>query len=115
MIERRKDPRAGVECQVYFLCLEEGGGIKAQDVANVVNISDSGVLIETTIPILTQQIKIIAPPKDREKLEVYAELVYSINLAKDRYRCGLSFQGDPFEVARFVGSLTSFPGNLDEE
>ena len=90
-------------------------GIIGLLVASVVNISDSGVLIETTIPILTQQIKIMAPPKNREKLEVYAELVYSISLAKDRFRCGLSFLGDPVEIARFVGSLTGFPGNQDEE
>jgi hypothetical protein len=110
MIERRIDPRAGVEYPVYFVCLDDDGGFKAQDVATVMNISDSGILIETKIPILTQQIKIMAPLQDQEDLEIYAELIYSINLEENRYRCGLSFQGDPVQIARFVGALTGTLG-----
>ena len=111
MIERRKEPRAGVEHLVYFVCLGDDGSFKTQDVATVINISDNGILIEAKIPILTQQIKIMAPLQDRENLEVYAELIYSINLEKDLYRCGLSFQGDPVQIARFVGSLTETLGD----
>jgi hypothetical protein len=111
MIERRQDPRAGVTYPVYFVCLGDDGSTKAQDVATVMNISDSGLLIETRIPILTQQIKITAPLQDQDDLEVYAELVYSINLEKDKYHCGLSFLGDPVQIARFVGSLTESLGD----
>ena len=110
MIERRKEPRDGVEYPVYFVCLGDEGSYKAQDVATVINISDSGILIEAKIPILTQQIKITAPLQDQENLEVYAELIYSINLEKNLYRYGLSFQGDPVQIARFVGSLTGTLG-----
>jgi len=95
---------------VYFVCLGDDGSFKTQDAATVINISDSGILIETKIPILTRQIKIMAPLTDQEDLEIYAELVYSINLEKDLYRCGLSFQGDPVQIARFVGALTGTLG-----
>ena len=105
MIERRQDPRADVTYKIYFVCVGDDGSPKDQDIATVMNISDSGALIETKIPILTQQIKIMAPPGDLEDLEVYAEVVYSINLGKDLYRCGLSFLGDPVQIARFVGAL----------
>jgi hypothetical protein len=105
MIERRKDPRSGVAYPVYIVCIREDGSPKDQDVATVLNISDSGILIETKIPILTQQIKILASLQDQEDVEVYAEVVYTINMEENKYRCGLSFEGDPVHIARFVGSL----------
>jgi hypothetical protein len=106
MIERRQDPRSDVTYPVYFVCVGDDGSVKAQDAATVINISDSGILIETKIPILTQQIKIMASLQDKVCLEVYAELVYSIKLEKGKYRCGLSFLGDPVQIARFIGALT---------
>ena len=111
MIERRQDPRSDVTYQVYFVCVDDDGSVKSQDAATVMNISDSGLLIETKIPILTQQIKIMTSLQDKGSLEVYAELVYSINMGKDLYRCGLSFLGDPVQTARFIGALTE---NLEE-
>jgi hypothetical protein len=111
MIERRKDPRNSVAYPVYFVCMGDDGSFKDQDVATVINISDSGILIETKIPVLTQRIKIMTHIQDQEGLEVDAELIYSINLEKNQYRCGLSFQGDPVQIARFVGALT---GNIGD-
>jgi hypothetical protein len=111
MIERRKEQRAAVTYSIYFVSLDEDGSEKAQDVATIINISNSGILIEAKIPILTQQIKIMAPLQDQEDMEIYAELIYSINLEKGLYRCGLSFQGDPVQIARFVGALTGTLGD----
>jgi len=105
MIERRKDPRTDLVFPVYFVCLDEDGRETAQDVAKIVNISESGLMLESAIPILTKDIRILASFDKQENVQVVAELIYSMQLAPDQIRSGLSFKGDPDQIRRFVEGL----------
>ena len=105
MIERRKEPRTDAAFPVYIVCVDENGRETAQDVATIVNISKSGVLLESAIPILTKEIRILASVNKQEKVQVVAELIYSMQLAPDQIRSGLSFRGDSDQIRRFVDGL----------
>jgi hypothetical protein len=110
MVERRKESRTDVRFPVYIVCLNDDGSPSSEDAATALNISASGLLIETRFPVLTQRIKIMARHRDGEDVEVFAEVVYAINLDKERCRCGLSFVGDADQIARFVSSLPPAEG-----
>ncbi|MEJ2096259.1 MAG: PilZ domain-containing protein [Deltaproteobacteria bacterium] len=111
MIERRKNARTDLALRVYFVCLSEDGRETTQDVGTVLNISESGLMLETPVPILTKAIKIMASLQEKSGLEVMAELIYSMQLAPDKIRSGLSFTGDPDQVQRFVAGLRGFINN----
>jgi hypothetical protein len=105
MIEKRKAPRAVTSYSVFFMCLNEDGRETTQDVATILNISDSGLLLETSVPILTKEIKIMASLKNRKTVQVTAELIYSMQLAPNTVRSGLSFKGDSDHIRRFVAGI----------
>ena len=111
MIERRKDARTDLALPVYFVCLKEDGRETAQDIATIVNISESGLLMETPVPILTKAIRIMASLQDKTRIDVTAELIYSMQLAPNKIRSGLSFTGDPGQIRHFVEGLRNFVNN----
>ena len=105
MIERRKEPRKEIAYPVYFASLNSEGLETTQDFAMLVNISRTGVLLESALPILTKEIKIIASFKNKGDFEVFAELVYSIQMTENQFRSGLSLKGDPDQIQQFVTAL----------
>ena len=110
MIEKRKAPRVVTSYPVFFMCLNEDGRETTQDVATIVNISGSGLLLETSVPILTKKIKIMASLKNRKTVQVIAELIYSMQLEPNTIRSGLSFKGDLDHINRFVAGIAGTKG-----
>ena len=63
MIERRKYPRLKVHCRVFFQYSDAHDQV-VQDMGMVRDISEKGMLLETTVPIHASTIKVMVPVKD---------------------------------------------------
>lgn len=104
-MERRKQPRTSIECQVYFICVSEDGRESAQDIGLAVDISAGGMKLETTTPINTMDVRIIASTSDNQPIEARGSVIYSIQIGEDRFQTGIFFSSGSKEAAQFVDQL----------
>ena len=104
-MERRQQPRKSLHFQVYFICVSADGRESAQDIGVVRDISKGGMMLETTTPINTTQVRIIASTPDNQQIETEAGVIYSMQVGEDRYNTGIFFQGNSERAARFVEHL----------
>ena len=104
-MERRRQPRKTIACQVYFICVSADGRESTQDIGVARDVSTGGMMIETTTPINTREIRVIAPALDNQRLEVSGGVIYSMEVSAGRYSTGIFFQSDPEEAAKFVELL----------
>ena len=104
-MERRQQPRKSVQCQVYFICVSADGRESAQDIGVARDISSGGMMIETSTPINTRDVRIIASTSDNQKVEARGGVIYSMELSAGKYSTGIYFQNDPEKAATFVEQL----------
>ena len=104
-MERRQQPRKSLRCQVYFICVNADGRESAQDIGVALDISAGGMMLETTTPINTVEIKIVAATADHQQMEADGGVIYSMQVGEGRYNTGIFFQRDSKEEARFVELL----------
>ena len=101
-MERRQQTRISIKCQVYFICVSADGSESAQDIGVARDISTGGMMIETTTPINTREVRIIASAPDNQKVEASGSVIYSMELSAGKYSTGIYFQNDPEKAAKFV-------------
>ena len=104
-MERRQHPRKSVKCQVYFICVSADGRESTQDIGVARDVSIGGMMIETTAPINTREIRIIASTPDNRQVEASGSVIYSMEVTEGRYSTGIYFQSDPEAAAKFVEQL----------
>lgn len=104
-MERRQQPRKSIRCQVYFICVSADGRESAQDIGLALDISAGGMMLETTTPINTMEIKIVAATADNQQMDAKGGVIYSMQVGEGRYNTGIFFQRDSEKTARFVEQL----------
>ena len=107
MKERRKHPRTNIHFPVYFMCIDNDGNEMIRDIAEVLNISENGILIEGSYDLPNANyIKIMASIKDNYQLEVKGKVVYSITDSKGKFMIGISFQDTSDKIFKFTKNLS---------
>lgn len=107
MEERRKHPRTSIHFPVYFICMDDDGNQTMQGIAIILNISESGILMESSYPLPSAgHVKIMASTKDKYAIEVKGKVVYSITTDKGEFRIGISFQDASNDILKFTKTLT---------
>lgn len=104
MIERRKYPRLKVHCRVFFQYSDAHGQV-VQDMGMVLDISEKGMLLETSVPIHASTIKVMVPAKEKDALELMGNIIYSIPMPESHYRTGMVFPEPVRDLARLVKIL----------
>jgi hypothetical protein len=104
-MERRQEPRKSLQGQVFFICVSADGRESAQDIGVARDVSAGGMMIETTTPINTREIRIIASAPDNQQMEATGGVIYSMEVSEGMYSTGIFFQSDPEEAAKFVEQL----------
>jgi len=107
MIERRKHPRVDIHCRVFFECNDPHGQDVSQNMGMALDISEKGMLLETSAPIHASTIKVMVPVEEEEALEVMGNIIYSIPLSDNRYRTGIVFHKPGDDMARLVEALSN--------
>ena len=107
MIERRKHPRISIHCRVFFECTDVHGQNVSQDMATALDISEKGMLLETSAPIHASAIKVRVPVKKEETVEVMGNIIYSIPMPDNHYHTGIIFHESEIDMAELVETLSS--------
>ena len=109
MIERRKHPRENIHCRVFFEYRDAHDKEASQDIGLALDISEKGMLLESSLPIHASSIKVIVPVKDKNAFEVMGTVVYSIPISANRYHTGIVFLEPGDDMARLVKLLSDKP------
>ena len=104
-MERRRHLRASIERQVYFICVGADGRESAEDIGVAVDLSAGGMKLESTRPINTMEVRIIASSADKQPIETRGSVIYSMQVGEGRYHTGIFFPGGSNAASRFVEHL----------
>jgi hypothetical protein len=106
MIERRKHSRTNIHCRVFFECSDAHDRKVSQDMGMALDISEKGMLLETSAPIRASTIKVMVPVKEEDTVEVMGNIIYSIPMPDNRYRTGIIFHKPGDDMVRLVKTLS---------
>jgi len=91
MIERRQHARTAIQCRVSFESADAHETMVKQDIGQVINISDKGLLLESGGPIYAATVRVIVSIPDQESIQITGDVVYSIPRPPDHYHTGIVF------------------------
>jgi hypothetical protein len=109
MIDRRKHPRTNIHCRVFFECSDAPDQKVSQDLGVALDISEKGMLLETSAPIHASTVKVMVPVEEEDAVEVMGNVIYSIPMPDNRYRTGIIFKKPGDGMARLVATLSCKP------
>ena len=105
--ERRKHPRVKIYYPISCDGLDENGNIVEQYMGIALDISQNGLLIETSFLIESRCLKLMAVDQDNNNLiEIKGKVVYSKQgETATKYKTGLRLQGTHTENVQFAQKL----------
>jgi len=113
--ERRKYPRVKIYYPISYVFTNEKGSIVQQNMGVVLNISQSGILIETADSVFSKYILLTSVDLNGNVIEIKGKIAYCKKNKSTKYRVGISFEGTHAQNIRFVKTLIrSYYYNKDE-
>lgn len=103
--ERRKHPRIAVQSVFSYICLDEDGNPVDEGMGTTVDISQGGIMIETSRPIETKTLLLVSVDQNKKMLEIQGKVVYTRELSPSKHLSGIQFKGSPEEVMKIVKNL----------
>lgn len=104
-MEQRKYPRVGTCNLISYLLIRENGEITEQGMGRALNISQGGILLETTRLLLSEHISLMSVDLDNNLIEIKGKVVYSKDNGFGMIKNGVRFQGGHDEIIQFVAKL----------
>ena len=103
--ERRRYTRVQIYDPISYLSVDVDGEVLEQNVAVVRNVSQTGVQIETFLPIRSEYVSLMFFDMDQKPIEVKGEVIYSDRNDSGQYNIGISFVEKSKETLQFVKAL----------
>jgi c-di-GMP-binding flagellar brake protein YcgR len=113
--ERRKYPRVKVYYPISYVCTDKKGCIVKENMGVALNISQSGILIESADSVFSKYISLTSVDLNGNVIEIKGKVAYCKKNKSTKYRIGISFEGTHAQNIRFVkGLIRSYYYNKDE-
>lgn len=103
--ERRKYPRVKVYYPISYVCMDEDGCVKQENMGVALNISQSGILMETADSIFSKYVKLISVDLKENMIEIRGKIAYCKKDKSGKYRTGISFKGTHAQNIHFAKGL----------
>jgi len=104
--ERRKYPRVKIYYPISYVCIDEKDCIVQQNMGVVLNISQSGILIETADSVFSKYISLTSVDLNGNVIEIKGKIAYCKKNKSTKYRVGISFEETHAQNILFVKTLT---------
>ena len=91
--ERRKYPRVKILYPITYACLDSDGLVTEERMAVAVDISQSGVLLESASIVTSKHVQLISVDLDEKIIENTGKIAYCRRTEKSKYRIGIAFGG----------------------
>jgi hypothetical protein len=113
--ERTKYPRVKIYYPISYVCTDKNGRIAQQNMGVALNISQSGILIETADSVFSKYITLISVDLKENIIEIKGKVAYCKKNKSGKYRTGISFKGTHAQNIHFVKRLIrAYYYNRDE-
>jgi hypothetical protein len=102
---KRKYPRIRIFSLISYACIDDDGQILAQSYGTALDISQGGLLLETTSAIDADSILLTTIDLEDKIHELKAKVVYCKKTDTGKFRTGMSFQGTKEENIQFAAAM----------
>ena len=104
-MERRSSLRQIINYPVWVICDDAKDDQDDQCIAYALDISESGMLIESFLVIWGQTIKILASATEKKIIEIVGDIVYTDHSVEGKFKVGIRFIGSERENSLFSEKL----------
>ena len=104
--EKRKHPRVNIHYPISYVCTDGNGCIVQQNMGVALNISQSGILIETAESVFYKHITLISIDFSKHIIEIKGRVAYCKKNGSEKYRIGIRFEATYAQRMDFVKRLT---------
>ena len=104
-LERRKYPRVNIYYPISYACLDKNHDVLEQNMAVALNISQNGILIETSNIVLSKWMELISVDFNENIIELKGKIAFCKKVQSGKYRTGISFQGSHEQNVAFAKQL----------
>jgi len=111
--EHRKHKRIDSTNLLNYVCLDEKGEGSTQGMGRTLNVSESGILLETHVPVEAGTIISLTLGMEEEIIDIKGTAVYSKKNDQDSFETGIEFSGiRAAELAVLQRFVTEFEKNV---
>ena len=104
-MEKRQHPRVKTCNLISFVGMGSNGKISEQNMGKALNISQSGLFLETTCRVLSETISMISVDVFSNLIEIKGEVIYSAERSNGLFGAGVRFKGSQAENVQFAIKL----------
>ena len=104
-VNRRKHVRVETNNLIAHETIGRDGKIVSRSMGKALNVSRSGILLETSYPIVAEGISLMAVDLDDNLIEMKGRPIYCRETYTGMYQTGISFIGTEEDTAKFAVKL----------
>jgi hypothetical protein len=104
-MDRRKYQRVAISNLISYVSVDEDGQVIDQSIGKALNISQSGLFIETTRIISSKYISLMSIDPDNKLIEMNGRVAYSRSIGSGKFGTGINFQAPANEGIQFAINL----------
>jgi Tfp pilus assembly protein PilZ len=103
--EKRKHPRVQIQNLISYVCLDEDGKPIKNLMGTALDVSQGGLLLETTHQIEPGDVILITTDDKDRLIEINGKAAYCREIGDGKFFVGISLQGSHNENIQFVRSM----------
>ena len=103
--ERRKFPRVRTDNPITYAMINEKGTKIGQGIGRSINVSQSGLLLETCEYIGSKYIFLVSTDTDQNLVEIVGKVIFSREISKSVFNSGIHFMGEHEDNVKFRRDL----------
>ena len=104
-MEKRQHPRVRTFNLISFVSVDSNGKISERNMGKALNISQSGLFLETPNRVLSESISMMSVDANNNLIEIKGEVIYSAERSNGRFGAGVRFMGSHAENIQFAMKL----------
>lgn len=103
--EKRKHPRVKIFSLISYCCIDKEGSILSQNYGMALDISQGGLLLETTSALDAEVVLLSIIDLDDNLVELKGIVAYCKETDTGKFRAGISFQGTKEQNIQFAAKM----------
>jgi hypothetical protein len=90
---------------ISYACLDDQGTLLTQGIGKALDISQSGLMLESSCPIESEYITLLSADPDDRLLDIVGKVAHARRSRSGSYKTGIRFTGSHAENVQFAASL----------
>ena len=90
---------------ISYACLDDQGTVITQGIGKAIDISQSGLMLESSCPIESEYITLLSADPDDRLVDIVGKVAHARRSRSGSYKIGIRFTGSHEENVQFAASL----------